>query len=114
MVNLIANSIKYSPDGSEISLGIEEMEDGKLKISVRDQGRGIPPDKLSKVFDQFEQVELADGKKKGGTGLGLAICKAIVSQHGGEIGVDSQPGEGSCFWFTIPTSPKDNAVRSPA
>jgi PAS domain S-box-containing protein len=114
MINLMSNAIKYSPDASTITLGIEELENSMLKILVTDRGRGIPDDKLKKVFSQFEQVELADAKKKGGTGLGLAICQAIVAEHGGEIGVVSKLGEGSCFWFTIPMNPKDQpAVPEP-
>jgi PAS domain S-box-containing protein len=103
IVNLISNAIKYSADGSSIKLTIEEATDNYLKFSVIDRGRGIPEDKLKKVFSQFEQVELDDAKKKGGTGLGLAICQAIVAEHGGEIGVESKLGQGSCFWFTMPT-----------
>ncbi len=101
LVNLISNSIKYSPDESMIKIESEGLPE-KIKVSVRDSGRGIPPEKISKVFSQFEQVDISDAKKKGGTGLGLAICQAIVKEHGGEIGVTSTYGEGSCFWFTIP------------
>jgi signal transduction histidine kinase len=68
-----------------------------------DQGRGIPPEKLGKIFEKFEQTEVADAKKSGGTGLGLAICKAIVAEHGGQIGaMNNKDGAGSTFWFTVP------------
>lgn len=101
LVNLISNSIKYSPDSSTITIKSEEA--GKtIKVSVIDKGRGIPADKINKVFSQFEQVDISDAKKKGGTGLGLAICQAIVKEHGGDIGVTSTLGEGSSFWFTLP------------
>lgn len=105
LVNLISNSVKYSPDGSSIRLLIDSAENGFVKISVIDKGRGIPEDKLKKIFSQFEQVEIADAKKKGGTGLGLPICQAIVTEHGGTIGVESKLGEGACFWFTMPVDP---------
>ncbi len=102
MVNLISNAIKYSNDGDVIKLNIEELDDQFIKISVSDTGRGIPEEKLDKIFDQFEQVEIEDGKKKGGTGLGLAICKSIVEEHGGQIGVTSKVGQGTTFWFSLP------------
>lgn len=102
MVNLLSNAIKYSPDSSEIVVESHEEEPGYLNFSITDKGRGIPEDKVSKVFDKFEQVEVADSKTRGGTGLGLAICQAIVQEHGGKIGVKSKFGEGSTFWFSIP------------
>lgn len=107
LVNLISNAIKYSEENQTISLSAGETITDKqefVKIIVQDQGRGIPADKISKVFSQFEQVEISDAKKKGGTGLGLAICQAIVHEHKGEIGLDSILSEGSSFWFTLPKS----------
>ena len=74
-----------------------------LLFTVQDQGRGIPQEQLSEVFERFQQVDASDSRSKGGTGLGLAICRSIVLQHGGQIWVESQEGEGSCFLFTIPT-----------
>ncbi len=104
LVNLLSNAIKYSPENAVIEVLSEEQSDA-VKFSVFDHGRGIPADKVGRVFERFEQVEVADAKKKGGTGLGLAICQAIVTEHGGNIGANSQLGEGSCFWFTIPKKP---------
>lgn len=101
LINLLANAIKNSPDGSSIKILAEETANG-VQISVIDHGRGIPQDKLEKVFELFEQVDLLDAKLRGGSGLGLAVCKAIVNEHGGEIGVESQLGQGSRFWFSIP------------
>lgn len=74
-------------------------------LSVQDQGRGIPADKLETIFGRFQQVDASDSRQKGGTGLGLAICKSIVQQHGGQIWVESQLNQGSTFYFTLPTSP---------
>jgi PAS domain S-box-containing protein len=73
-----------------------------ILFSIKDQGRGIPPEKLDTIFEQFQQVAVSDSRKKGGTGLGLAICKRIVEQHGGKIWVESELGQGSTFYFTIP------------
>jgi CheY-like chemotaxis protein len=70
---------------------------------VRDQGRGIPADRLESIFERFSQVDSSDARDKGGTGLGLAICRSIVQQHGGRIWVESDMGEGSTFTFTLPS-----------
>jgi len=78
-----------------------------ILFSVTDQGRGIPAEKLESIFDQFQQVDVSDSRKKGGTGLGLAICKRIIEQHGGEIWVESELGQGSVFCFTVPVGVKD-------
>ncbi len=71
-------------------------------FKVKDQGRGIPHDKIESIFDRFHQVDASDSRKKGGTGLGLAICRSIVQQHGGQIWVESTLGEGSTFYLTLP------------
>jgi two-component system, OmpR family, sensor histidine kinase VicK len=66
-------------------------------VGVKDQGRGIPPDKLETIFGRFEQVDSSDARDKGGSGLGLAICRSIIEQHGGRIWVESTLGAGSTF-----------------
>ena len=71
-------------------------------FSVRDQGEGIPPEKLERIFERFHQVDASDSRKRGGTGLGLAICHKIVEQYGGDIWAESKLGEGSTFYFTLP------------
>ena len=76
----------------------------QIVFQIRDQGRGIPADKLESIFERFHQVDASDSRKKGGTGLGLAICRSIVQQHGGRIWVESTLGEGSSFCFTLPGS----------
>jgi signal transduction histidine kinase len=75
----------------------------QVRFSVSDQGRGIPTDRLDSIFERFQQVDASDSRQKGGTGLGLAICKRIVEHHGGEIWVESRLGQGSTFYFTLPT-----------
>ena len=108
LVNLIGNALKFSPAGSTITLSAEPvtLDDARQMVSfcVADQGRGIPPEKLGRVFERFEQVMPSDASEKGGVGLGLAISKAIVEQHGGAIRVESTVGEGCRFYFTVPVA----------
>lgn len=101
-INLLSNACKYSPSKESVRITCEKEGNDSIRISVADKGRGIPPDILPRIFERFQQVEAADSKRKGGSGLGLAICKAIVEQHNGKIGAESQLGKGSCFWFSLP------------
>jgi len=106
LVNLLSNSIKFSPENGEIGIEVEDGAD-EVKIKVRDDGPGIDAVARDKIFERFQQAENKGDKNetdraKKGTGLGLAICKAIVAGHDGRIGVDSELGKGSVFWFTLP------------
>ncbi|MGE0494144.1 MAG: PAS domain S-box protein [Vulcanimicrobiota bacterium] len=101
LTNLLSNAIKFSPEGASIELRAKESDKGVL-VQVQDHGRGIPEDKVDKIFERFGQVDASDSREKGGTGLGLPICKTIVQQHGGDLWVESTLGEGSIFQFTIP------------
>jgi CheY-like chemotaxis protein len=101
LTNLLGNAIKFSPAGSCVDV-VAHREGGAAHFSVQDRGRGIPPDKLERVFGRFEQVDASDAREKGGTGLGLAISRSIVQQHGGRIWVESTLGQGSTFHFVIP------------
>ena len=132
LTNLLSNAIKFSPAGATIWLSGEltQKEDLAEKaglnsasssllspesaanphssvnsfilIAVKDQGRGIPADKLEIIFERFQQVDASDSRHSGGTGLGLAICRSIVQQHGGRIWVESVLGEGSTFFLSLP------------
>lgn len=121
LTNLVGNAIKFSPAGSTVWLTVEMrnresgIENGcfnqlpalnsqfpMVLFKVKDEGRGIPADKLETIFERFNQVDASDSRKKGGTGLGLAICRSIVQQHGGRIWVESILGKGSYFYFTLP------------
>ncbi|MBV9775395.1 MAG: response regulator, partial [Gemmatimonadetes bacterium] len=82
LINLVANAIKFSPRGGTVWLNAQ-LDGGDVRFSVRDLGRGIPPEKLEAVFERFQQVDSSDARQKGGTGLGLAICRQIVELHGG-------------------------------
>ena len=99
--NLIVNAIKYGPDGGTITVRAAQRE-GFLRIEVADQGPGIPAGYRQAVFDKYVRVP---GAPKGGAGIGLYIAREIVGAHGGEIGVDSEPGKGSTFWFTVELAP---------
>lgn len=99
--NLISNAIKYSPNNESIILQVERV-DNELKFSVTDFGMGIPEDKIPHVFDRFFRVEESTHMVSG-LGLGLYISAEIVRRHGGKIGVESEVGKGSSFWFTVPS-----------
>ncbi|NJK40767.1 MAG: cell wall metabolism sensor histidine kinase WalK [Acaryochloridaceae cyanobacterium SU_2_1] len=127
LTNLISNAIKFSSPGGIVELTAElrvekrrlatatqpqtkgkpsaqTSQQAEVWFEVRDQGQGIPPDKLEMVFERFQQVDASDAREKGGTGLGLAICRKIVDQHGGKIWAESVLGQGSCFYVVLPLS----------
>jgi signal transduction histidine kinase len=101
LTNLIGNAIKFSPAGSTIRLSSKVQAD-RAVFSVRDRGRGVPKEKQELIFEKFQQVDASDSRLESGTGLGLAICRSIVRAHGGEIWVESEPGQGSDFKFFLP------------
>jgi PAS domain S-box-containing protein len=102
--NLISNAIKFSPKGSTIWFTASKQS-GQMLFQVRDQGRGIPPDKLNIIFERFQQVDASDARSGEGTGLGLAISRSIIEQHGGHLWVESVLGEGSTFSCVLARSP---------
>lgn len=102
-VNFLSNAIKFSPEGSLISITV--ADDGPwTEVSVIDRGRGIAQDSLLRVFERFQQADATSKDRREGSGLGLAICKAIVEAHQGKIGVESEFGKGSRFWFRVKRS----------
>jgi signal transduction histidine kinase len=101
LTNLIANAIKFSETGSHVSIRLEKKAGNWLRFSVVDEGPGIAEDQMHKLFGKFQQLNSTDGRPKGGSGLGLAITKAIIEEHGGKIGVDTEVGHGSTFWFEL-------------
>jgi PAS domain S-box-containing protein len=108
LAELVTNAIKFSSPQTMIKLGAlpaaRNPDTGREEVCVfvQDQGRGIPSEKLDIIFEVFQQGDASDSRALGGTGLGLAICRRIVQQHGGRIWVESEPGKGSKFLFTLP------------
>ena len=103
LINLAENGVNYSAEGSEITVSGHLREDGFVEVSVADQGEGIPPEHLPRIFERFYRIDSARSRENGGTGLGLSIVKHLVQEMGGDVWVDSAPGRGSTFRFTVPT-----------
>jgi len=104
LTNLTNNAVKYSPAGGKVAV-IGRKVDGRIRMSVTDQGMGIPKEHLDKVFDRFHRVDNRDTRKVGGTGIGLYLVKHFVEAHGGKIWVESEVGKGSQFIFELPKCP---------
>ncbi|MEK6371389.1 MAG: ATP-binding protein [Acidobacteriota bacterium] len=104
LINLISNAIKFSPSGTTVDV-TGRLADDRYIVAVRDEGRGIPENKLEAIFERFKQVDASDSRDKGGTGLGLAICRSIAEAHGGKIWARRAESAGSIFTFTLPMPP---------
>ncbi len=103
VVNLVENAVTYAPEKSEIRITLEDYGD-YVRVGVKDEGPGIPQQWHKKIFEKFGQVELRRERKLYSTGLGLTFCKLAVEAHQGEIGVKSEEGRGSLFWFSLPVT----------
>jgi len=101
LVNLLSNASKYSPINAPIHLALEHGLDDVLRVSVSDRGPGIPPKDREDVFRRFVRLEDHD-EAQYGVGLGLSVVKAIIEEHGGEVGIEGRPDGGSVFWFELP------------
>jgi signal transduction histidine kinase len=105
VTNLLSNAIKFSPSRGLIRV-VSAKHEGEIEITVMDSGRGLAPEEKANLFQKFHQTN--EGKKAGGSGLGLAISKLIIESHGGTVGVNSEPGKGSEFWFSVPIERPSN------
>jgi PAS domain S-box-containing protein len=109
LMNLLGNAIKFTPNGGRIELAAR-LDSGRVRVEVRDNGPGIPDEEKKRIFEAFYRLR-DSGKKTEGTGLGLAITQRLVELHGGELSLDSQAGQGSCFYFSLPaTAPVREAL----
>jgi signal transduction histidine kinase len=100
--NLLTNAVKYTLEGGSVGIEARTVENGSVEIRVTDTGIGIDPEDQERIFERFTQVDGSGTRSQGGTGLGLAITKDLIELHGGAIRVQSQPGAGSSFIFTMP------------
>jgi len=100
--NLLSNAAKFSPAGERIDLFAESIAIDRVRISVRDRGPGIADNFRERIFSKFAQADSSDTRQQGGTGLGLAISKELTEHMDGQIGFDSTPGAGACFWIELP------------
>jgi len=110
-MNLIGNAIKFTPEGGDIRLLAHRL-DGEVRVEVRDSGPGIPAEEQQRIFEAFYRIGETDQKAEG-TGLGLAITQRLVHLHGGKLGLESQSGSGSCFYFTLPTAVTSDTHETP-
>jgi signal transduction histidine kinase len=101
LINLVSNAVDFSPKGNPVTVGIERF-DGGHRIKVTDRGPGIAPEDQQRVFEKFSTLDSGPRRRKASSGIGLAFCKLAVESHGGSIGVDSEVGRGSTFWFELP------------
>jgi two-component system, OmpR family, phosphate regulon sensor histidine kinase PhoR len=102
LANLVDNAIKYGRPGGNVTLDARGSADGLIEVSVVDDGPGIPPDAIERIFERFYRADKARSREQGGTGLGLSIVKHIVQSHGGKVWAASEPGRGATFFFTLP------------
>jgi two-component system phosphate regulon sensor histidine kinase PhoR len=102
LINLIENAIKYGREGGKVIVSAVQKDQREIEVSVRDNGIGIPKEDLPRIFERFYRVDKGRSQELGGTGLGLSIVKHLVQTHGGRVWAESQLGEGSTFYFTLP------------
>jgi signal transduction histidine kinase len=108
VINYLTNALKYSPPTASVVISVHVQDDG-ARVQVQDQGPGLSPEQQQAVWDRYKRVQgvpVQDDPRAsgGGLGLGLYISRMIIRQHGGEVGVESAPGQGATFWFTLPLS----------
>jgi len=110
LVNLVGNAIKFT-DSGEVAIKASATN-GSFTVAVSDSGPGIKREDQARIFDEFQQADSSSTKPKGGSGLGLSIAKRIIEMHKGRIWVESEPGHGSRFFFTLPVKVEQQAARS--
>lgn len=111
MANFLSNAAKFSPEHATININCESKF-GRIRVSVEDNGPGVPEEFRHRIFQKFSQADSSDTRQKGGTGLGLAICKEIIERMGGKVGFNSVVGHGACFFFDLPYENATKAIRT--
>ena len=114
LTNLVDNGIKFNREEGSVIIRHEKGGNGRDRITVKDTGDGIPPEHIKRIFERFYRVDRARSREMGGTGLGLAIVKHLARAHGGEVSVQSAPGQGSTFTIELPASPSKQSGRQPS
>jgi len=109
----VDNAVKYTPPGGHVTVRADIGEDGHVAVAVADTGVGIPAADLPRITERFYRVDKARSRALGGTGLGLAIVKHLVIAHGGELRIDSRPGEGTTVAFTLPAAVSSGPGAAP-
>ena len=110
LINLVSNAVKYTPAGGNIDVVADRAPDGFFRLMVRDDGPGIPREKLGKIFEPFSQVDNHFDRQAGGTGLGLALVRGLTELHGGRAWIESEPGQGCSVFVALPCSPPRSAA----
>jgi len=117
LANLVGNALKFTPDGGEVCMAVRadrlHPDRPAVRFEITDTGPGIAPEDVDRLFRKFGQVGRAPAGRPRGTGLGLVVSREIVELHGGRIGVESKPGEGSCFFFAVPVAGPDAGGGEP-
>ncbi|WP_339532185.1 ATP-binding protein [Pseudomonas mucidolens] len=114
LLNLVSNAIKFTPAGGTVHLAVTALDDERFELAVQDSGIGIAPDKLPLLFQRFSQIDNSATRHYSGTGIGLALVKDLVELMGGEVGVNSEPGRGSCFFVRLPLGVEQNTAPAEA
>ncbi|CAD5199552.1 ATP-binding protein [Pseudomonas sp. FEN] len=114
LLNLVSNAIKFTPAGGTVHLAVTPLDGERFELAVQDSGIGIAPDKLPLLFQRFSQIDNSATRHYSGTGIGLALVKDLAELMGGEVGVSSEPGRGSCFFVRLPLGTEQNTVPTDA
>ncbi|MDU9032324.1 ATP-binding protein [Pseudomonas corrugata] len=114
LLNLVSNAIKFTPSGGTVHLAATALDGERFELAVHDSGIGIAPDKLPLLFQRFSQIDNSATRQYSGTGIGLALVKDLAELMGGEVGVNSELGRGSCFFVRLPLGTEQNAVLTEA